>query len=241
MADVSLGPCLPQNCLEIPPALPPPSPTADDICGWFIDWYRIWPITFPLDGTGLSAAALASALNSIANAGGRVLDINLFFKDQDGNCTLEVSILYPNPGNPGQSQYQVKCPPGWTWDPVQERCVASIVIIPPPPTNGGGGNGKCDAFSNPDACCPKPSTVSKPCVVLCGLAGFLTPSQCLQVCCMPPPDPPLTDGITEMFARRPNTPLGKPARLSQSSLAGERPSYLTLMRPRNGPPQKGFG
>lgn len=244
--------CNPPQCLEIPPALPPPSPTADDICGFTLDWYRSWPIIFGVNGTGLDATQLSQVLNSIANAGGRLLDINLFFKDADGNCTIEVSILYPNPGPGSPSQYQVQCPPGWTWDSQLEECVAPLpIIIPPPPGfgnggggGGGGGTGKCDPLVDPEACCPAPSHESKPCVVLCLYAGVLSLKQCLIACCVPPPDPPLTDTITEMFAGRPASPKGLPRPARAARAFGNPVSagpYLELMRPRNGPPIRGFG
>src|SRR5260370_26294140 len=126
--------CDPPNCLEFPPALTPPAP----LCGWELTWYRNWPIALPLGGIGLGSAELQQAVTNIANVGGRVLQANLFFRDSKGGCTLEVSVLYPNPGTAGVVNQQVTCPPGYRWDNLNEQCVLDIPIPIPIPIPGPG-------------------------------------------------------------------------------------------------------
>lgn len=131
--------CNPPNCLEIPPASPP-SGKSFPVCRWHLTWYRVWPITFDLSDSGAgSEATLATALNGIANAGGRLLDLDVSYLDSSGACTLTVSTIYPTPGNPnpsGSGQPQVTCPPGFVYDPVAEACVLEAIVVTPPPPPG---------------------------------------------------------------------------------------------------------
>jgi len=200
--------CDPPSCLEIPPALPPSSP----LCGWELTWYRIWPITFPLGGIGLGTSELQQALTNIANAGGRVLSANLFFRDSKGGCTLEVTVLYPNPGAPGLINQQVTCPPGYRWDSLNEQCVLDIPIpipipLPGPGPGPGPGPEPGPGPAVPPGCrpnCTNTSTgrvgnLSLPCMFLCDVAE-VGEQECINSCCVPCDvvDPPVPRGTLEL-------------------------------------------
>lgn len=186
--------CNPPNCLEIPPASwPNPFPPAAEVCGWNFRWYLHFPIL--LDASGPDATTLANAIADVRGNGGGLYSLNLFFRDAKGACTIEVSILYPSPGNVLRTP-QVNCPPGYTWDDLNEQCV--LTIIPPvgPPGGGGtgnghtGGNGGSGGFSCANPNCivggltgpARPGVLSPACIALCAAAGK-SDDICDQACC----------------------------------------------------------
>lgn len=148
--------CNPPQCLEIPPNQP-----GSTFCGWFVTWYRVWPITFPLEGGGLSYASLQNTLNNIRNAGGAVLSIKYYYLDSSGRCTLVVEYIFDSPGGPGNFGQNSICPPGFYFDVASETCICvgdptcvglcgqtgvltlaqcneacCVSVFPPPPGNG---------------------------------------------------------------------------------------------------------
>lgn len=133
---ISLPPCTPTSCLEIPPVS---SLARGALCSVTFRWYRIWPII--LDLPPVSGFLIDDALARIAAAGGTVYSAEYVFRDAAGNCTLLVDVLYPNPGPPVLPTPQVGCPPGYRYDPFLEQCLLDLPIIiplPPPPGPGPG-------------------------------------------------------------------------------------------------------
>jgi hypothetical protein len=114
------------NCLVIPQLLTGPLPPR--LCGATLVWYRSFPITFTLVLN--TPGEVADAFRQIFNAGGTILEAHYLYTDSQGVCSIEVDV-FPPAG--GRAATQVTCPPGWTYDPISERCVLTTTPPPIPP------------------------------------------------------------------------------------------------------------